>query len=175
MTCASCANRIERKLNKLDGVTATVNYATEKATVDFDAVERGAGAARGGRRGGRLPGRAAVRRAGGAPATRPDETAPLRQRLLVSLALMLPVLAMAMIPPLQFDTWQWLSLTLAAPGRRVGRAAVPPRGVGEPQARHRDDGHADLASACSPRSAWSLYALFLGDAGDARDDDDAST
>ena len=115
MTCASCANRIERKLNTLDGVTATVNYATEKAAVDYDAAAVD-------------PGQlvAAVEAAGyqavlpsaepsGSAAQEVDETAPLRQRLLVSLALMLPVLAMAMIPPLQFDNWQWLSLTLAAP------------------------------------------------------------
>ena len=110
MTCASCANRIERKLNKLDGVTATVNYATERATVDYDAeaVE---------------PAQlvAAVEAAGyaaslpEAAAGPEDELAALRRRLLVSLALMLPILAMAMIPPLQFESWQWLSLTLAAP------------------------------------------------------------
>ena len=62
MTCASCANRIERKLNRLDGVTATVNYATEKATVEFDPGAVAPRAARRGRRGGRLPGRAARRR-----------------------------------------------------------------------------------------------------------------
>ena len=88
MTCASCANRIERRLNKLDGVTATVNYATEKATVDFDADGRRARAARRRRRGRRLPGRAAVgargdaRRARGRRAT----TAPLRRRLILSRA-----------------------------------------------------------------------------------------
>jgi Cu+-exporting ATPase len=97
MTCASCANRIERRLNKLDGVSASVNYATETATVEFDPA---------------VPPEALVEAVESAgyqavlPSTAPetaeeiDETAPLRRRLLVSLALMLPVLAMAMIPPL---------------------------------------------------------------------------
>ena len=90
MTCASCANRIERKLNKLEGVTASVNYATEKATVDYDAVAVAPDALL-----------RAVEAAGykatlpaaepAAAAEEPDPTAPLRQRLLVSLALMLPV------------------------------------------------------------------------------------
>src|ERR687895_287124 len=95
MTCASCANRIERKLNKLDGVSATVNYATEKAKVEYDSAAV-------------APEQliAAVKAAGYQavlPAAEPatgeretDETAPLRQRLLISFALMLPVLAMAM-------------------------------------------------------------------------------
>src|SRR5688572_18935189 len=115
MTCASCANRIERKLNKLDGVTATVNYATEKATVDFDggavepeqlveAIE--------------AAGYQAVLPAAdpdpGQP-TESDETAPLRRRLAISGVLTVPVLLMSMIPALQFDNWQWLALQLATP------------------------------------------------------------
>src|SRR5215210_4725926 len=111
MTCASCASRIERKLNQLDGVTASVNYATEKATVEYAASVE--------------PERLleAVEAAGYQavlPADKPEElhvegneTAPLRQRLLVSAALTLPVLLVAMIPPLQFDNWQWVSLALA--------------------------------------------------------------
>src|SRR5687768_13050940 len=112
MTCASCANRIERKLNKLDGVTATVNYATEKAkvshpvTVSTDDLLR------------------TVEAAGYAAAlpTPPDavtpaepERDPLLQRLLVSTALSVPVVAMAMVPAWQFTYWQWASLALAAP------------------------------------------------------------
>ena len=111
MTCASCANRIERRLNTLDGVTATVNYATERATVDYDAaaVE---------------PAQlvAAVEAAGyvaalpqsdePAAAEPADETAPLRQRLLVSLALMLPVLAFATLitgaTAGLWGLWAWL-------------------------------------------------------------------
>ena len=76
MTCASCANRIERKLNKLDGVTASVNYATEKARVEFDPGAVAPRAARGRRRGRRLPGRAALHRAG--PTRRPSRTRPRR-------------------------------------------------------------------------------------------------
>ncbi|MFG1711359.1 cation transporter, partial [Nonomuraea sp. M3C6] len=113
MTCASCANRIERKLNKMDGVTATVNYATEKAKVTFpegvdpqeliSEVEKAGYTAA-------LP----------APPTAEeaepeDELRPLRNRLITSVVLSVPVVAMAMIPALQFTNWQWLSLTLAAP------------------------------------------------------------
>ena len=162
MTCASCANRIERKLNKLDGVTASVNYATEKATVDYDA-------------GAVEPEQliAAVEAAGyhavlpsGEPATAEeiDETAPLRRRLLVSLALMLPVLAMAMIPQLQFDNWQWLSLTLAAPV--VVWGAWPFHRAAWANLKH---GAATMDTLISvgvlAAFAWSLYALFFGDAG----------
>ena len=162
MTCASCANRIERKLNKLEGVTASVNYATEKAAVEFDAAAV-------------APEQlvAAVESAGYQavlPSAEPaatdavDETAPLRQRLLVSLALMLPVLAMAMIPPLQFDNWQWLSLTLAAPV--VVWGAWPVHRAAWANLKH---GAATMDTLISvgvlAAFAWSLYALFLGDAG----------
>ncbi len=114
MTCASCAGRVERKLNTLEGVEATVNYATEKATVRFDA--------------GRVTPAdliAAVEAAGyaahlpsadpAAPAAAEDPTRALRRRLTFAVALSLPVLALAMIPALQFDYWQWLSLQLATP------------------------------------------------------------
>src|SRR3712207_1270015 len=109
MTCASCANRIEKKLNKLDGVTATVNYATEKAKVSFGAgitpedliatVEKTGYTAE-------LP-RPPQDEPIGTPA---DPVRALRVRLLVSTTLTLPVIAMAMVPALQFDYWQWLSL-----------------------------------------------------------------
>jgi Cu+-exporting ATPase len=162
MTCASCANRIERKLNKLDGVSASVNYATERATVDYDTtlVE---------------PEQlvAAIESAGyhavlpqAEPDTAPeaDETAPLRRRLLISIALTLPVLAMAMIPPLQFDNWQWLSLTLAAPVVIWG--AWPFHRAAWANLKH---GAATMDTLISvgvlAAFAWSLYALFLGDAG----------
>jgi Cu+-exporting ATPase len=165
MTCASCANRIERNLNKLEGVNASVNYATEKATVEFDAaaVEP-------------LQLVAAVEAAGyqavlpdtgpaGAPGDdEVDETAPLRQRLLVSLALMLPVLAMAMIPPLQFDNWQWLSLTLAAPV--VVWGAWPFHRAAWANLKHATATMDTLISVgVLAAFAWSLYALFIGDAG----------
>jgi P-type Cu+ transporter len=160
MTCASCANRIERKLNKLDGVSASVNYATETASVEFDAAVAPEVLV------------AAVESAGYQavlPADEPaaeevDETAPLRQRLLVSLALMLPVLAMAMIPPLQFDNWQWLSLTLAAPV--VVWGALPFHRAAWVNLKH---GAATMDTLISlgvlAAFAWSLYALFIGDAG----------
>ena len=116
MTCASCANRIERRLNKLDGVAATVNYATETATVEYDAARRGR---RSSSRRSRppatappLPPPSTTRRA---PAEDDDAAAPLRRRLVVSALLSLPVLLMSMIPALQFDNWQWLSLQLATP------------------------------------------------------------
>src|SRR5687767_7245825 len=117
MTCASCANRIERKLNKMDGVTATVNYATEKARIDFpegldpaDLVrtveQAGYGAA--------LP-RPAKSEAEPGDEDVDDPTRSLRQRLIVSALLTVPVIALAMVPAWQFTNWQWLSLTLAAP------------------------------------------------------------
>ena len=119
MTCASCAARIEKKLNKIDGVTASVNFATEKARVDYvgevspeelvAAVEETGYKAE-------LP-KPSTPDAGSeaSAAEGTDPTASLRQRLLVSLALTVPVIAMAMVPALQFTNWQWLSLTLAAP------------------------------------------------------------
>ena len=162
MTCASCANTIERRLNALEGVNASVNYATEKASVDFDA-------------GAVAPEQllAAVESAGyqavlpaTEPAARPefDETAPLRQRLLVSLALTLPLLALAMIPPLQFDNWQWLSLTLAAPV--VVWGALPFHRAAWANLKHATATMDTLISLGVLASfGWSLYALFLGDAG----------
>jgi Cu+-exporting ATPase len=114
MTCASCANRIERKLNKLDGVTATVNYATEQATVEYDeaavtpddlvkAVEAAGYKAV-------LPAQETE------PAAEPtDPTRSLLRRLVVSWLLTLPVLAVSMVPALQFDNWQWVALQLATP------------------------------------------------------------
>ncbi|MET0161777.1 MAG: cation transporter, partial [Microbacteriaceae bacterium] len=104
MTCASCANRIERKLNKLPGVEASVNYATEKASVRSDGVSRDELVA-------------AVEAAGYAvrsPAA-PPQRDPLLQRLLISAALALPVLVLSMAPALQFPNWQWLVLALGAP------------------------------------------------------------
>ncbi|TAL24745.1 MAG: cation-translocating P-type ATPase, partial [Frankiales bacterium] len=114
MTCASCANRIERKLNKLDGVTATVNYATEQASVQYDEavvtpedLVRAVEAA----------GYTAVLPTAAPP--EPDEpvdpTRALRRRLAISWLLTLPVLAVSMVPALQFDNWQWVALQLATP------------------------------------------------------------
>jgi Cu+-exporting ATPase len=163
MTCASCANRIERKLNKLEGVTATVNYATERATVDFDsgavAPEQLVATVEAAGYRAVLPSAKTPEAAGPA-----DETSELRQRLLVSLALMLPVLAMAMIPPLQFESWQWLSLTLAAPV--VVWGALPFHRAAWANLKHATATMDTLISVgVLAAFGWSLYALFFGDAG----------
>ena len=143
MTCASCANRIERKLNKLDGVTATVNYATETAYVEYgDGL--GARAAGRGRRGRRLPRGPADRRTGaGRAEPQHDPTAQLRRRLIISALLSRAGAADRDDPGAAV---RQLAVAVAAAGdagRSVGGVAVSPRRVGEPQARHRDDGHAD--------------------------------
>lgn len=168
MTCASCANRIERKLNKLDGVSATVNYATEKAKVSFAddvtpddlvaAVEAaGYGAT--------LPRPPASSRpdAGDLPAAE-DPVAALRRRLLVSTVLTVPVVAMAMVPALQVTYWQWLSLTLAAPV--VVWGAFPFHRAAWTNLRHGTSTMDTLISLGTLAAlGWSLYALFWGSAG----------
>jgi Cu+-exporting ATPase len=164
MTCASCANRIERKLNKLDGVSASVNYATEKATVDFDpdavAPEQLLDAVRAAGYDAVLP-----RPADEAPApAEVDELAPLRTRLIVSAILTVPLLLLSMVPPLQFDNWQWLALQLATPVALWG--AWPFHRAAWANLRH---GAATMDTLISvgvlAAYGWSLYALFLGDAG----------
>jgi Cu+-exporting ATPase len=168
MTCASCAARVEKKLNKLDGVTATVNFATEKAAVSFpgtmipddliEVVERTGYTAA-------LPAPPAEPAAGAGPAGEGrDETAALRQRLLVSLLLAVPVVLLAMVPALQFRNWQWLSLALAAPVAVWG--AWPFHRAALVNARHGAATMDTLISVGVTASfAWSLYALFFGDAG----------
>ena len=170
MTCASCANRIERKLNKLEGVEATVNYATEKAAVsyDADAVE---------------PDQllAAVEAAGYKAALPADEAGAdvgahdhmnhddpgdrLGLRLVVAALLAAPLLAMSMIPALQFNNWQWLSLQLATPV--VIWAAWPFHRATWANLKH---GAATMDTLISVGTLsawlWSLYALFLGNAGE---------
>ena len=166
MTCASCANRVERKLGKLPGVTASVNYATEKAHVSatpntdvaalIAAVESAGYTAA-------VP--APAHLGEGTEASEvPSETDALRQRLLISAALSLPVLLMSMIPLLQFDNWQWLALTLAAPVAVWG--ALPFHRAAWVNARH---GGATMDTLISvgviAAFLWSLYALFFGMAG----------
>jgi Cu+-exporting ATPase len=167
MTCATCANRIEKRLNRMEGVTASVNYATERAAVEFDpaAVAPGdllAAVEAVGYRAHLPTAGAEDRGAGDGP---PDETAALRRRLVVSAALALPVLLMAMVPALQFDNWQWLSLTLASPV--VVWGAWPFHRAAWANLRH---GAATMDTLVSvgvlAAWLWSLYALFLGDAGD---------
>ncbi|MFC9763419.1 heavy metal translocating P-type ATPase [Rhodococcus jostii] len=162
MTCASCANRIERKLNKLDGVTATVNYATEKARVHYDAADVSPEDLV-----------ATVEQAGYTarlPEVKPpapeeeDPAAELRQRLLVSAVLTVPVVAMAMVPALQFTNWQWLSLTLAAPV--VVWGAWPFHKAAWTNLRHGTATMDTLVSMGTLAAfGWSLYALFWGTAG----------
>jgi Cu+-exporting ATPase len=167
MTCASCAARIERKLNRIDGVTASVNYATEKAKVTFAepvttnaliaAVESTGYTAH-------LP--VTVREAS-ASAQSPvdDPTRSLRERLVISAVLAVPVIALAMIPALQFDAWQWLSLTLAAPVVTWG--AWPFHRAAWTNLRHAAATMDTLISVGTLAAfGWSLYSLFLGDAGD---------
>jgi P-type Cu+ transporter len=175
MTCASCASRIERKLNKLDGVTATVNYATEKAKVSFPAEY--------------VPtDLVAVVEAAGYTAVLPEPPAPvepaaagepprttaelederraasLRQRLTTAVVLSVPVVLMAMIPALQFRNWQWASLTLSAPV--VTYAAWPFHKAAWTNLKHRAATMDTLVSVgVSAAFLWSLWALFFGDAG----------
>ncbi|MFF7007839.1 heavy metal translocating P-type ATPase, partial [Streptomyces fimicarius] len=213
MTCASCAARVEKKLNRMDGVTATVNYATEKARVTFGeglelgdlvaTVEKTGYTARPVTR----PERKAPAAAEAAPApnaeakakaeagagagaeaeTKPEpepeaeaeaEAAPggvaepdastesdsLRQRLVVSAVLAVPVVLLAMIPALQFDSWQWLSLTLAAPV--VVWGGLPFHRAAWTNAKHGAATMDTLVSLGTLAAfGWSLWALFLGDAG----------
>ena len=165
MTCASCANRIERKLNKLDGVVASVNYATEKARVTVPAgydpqqliaeVEKTGYTAA-------LP---APKHDTNTAAPQEDpELTSLRQRLIGAAVLSIPVIAMAMIPALQFTYWQWASLTLAAPV--IVWAAWPFHKAAFTNLRH---GAATMDTLISMGTlaafGWSLYALFFGSAG----------
>ncbi|WP_043441998.1 heavy metal translocating P-type ATPase [Arthrobacter sp. L77] len=168
MTCASCANRIEKRLNKLEGVSATVNYATEKAKVTFPAhlahedlvaeVEKAGYTAI-------LPQpkKPSAEQAGiGAGGT--DEVAALRTRLLISTVLSVPVILMAMVPALQFTYWQWLSFALAAPV--LVWVALPFHRAAWANLKH---GTATMDTLISMGTiaafSWSTYALFLGTAG----------
>jgi P-type Cu+ transporter len=165
MTCASCAARIEKKLNKIDGVTATVNFATEKAHVEYigdvsadqlvQTIEQAGYSAQ--------P-QTPKTEESDADSEAGDPAAALRQRLLISLVLTVPVIAMAMIPALQFTNWQWLSLTLAAPV--VVWGAWPFHQAAWANLRH---GTATMDTLISMGTiaafGWSIYALFWGTAG----------
>jgi len=171
MTCASCAAKIEKKLNALDGVTATVNYATDKATVTYApgavepeelvvAVESlGYGAT--------LPAHAShdaapAERGGGHDHAEPIDQA--RQRLLVSAVLAIPVIALSMVPALQFDEWMWLAFTLASPV--VVWGAWPFHRATWTNLRHGATTMDTLISiGVLAAYGWSVYALFWGDAG----------
>ncbi|MEV0489471.1 heavy metal translocating P-type ATPase [Streptomyces atratus] len=207
MTCASCAARVEKKLNRMDGVTASVNYATEKARVAFGAgtrladliatVEKTGYTAQPAQRPVPPPppaktpsapeatGPAEAERAEGAEQSRASEetthtdTAPeeaeaergaadalaaLRQRLIVSAVLAAPVVLLAMVPSFQFDNWQWLSLTLAAPV--VVWGGLPFHRATWTNLRHGAATMDTLVSVGTLAAfGWSLWALFFGDAG----------
>ncbi|MDH6676231.1 Cu+-exporting ATPase [Rhodococcus sp. LBL1] len=167
MTCASCAARVEKKLNKIEGVTATVNYATEKAKIAFaegvstddlvTAVENAGYTAT-------LPAPPTTDESDGAEDPHDRELASLRTRLIVSAVLSIPVIAMAMVPALQFTNWQWLSLTLAAPV--IVWAGLPFHRAAWTNLRHGAATMDTLISlGTSAAFAWSLYALFFGTAG----------
>ncbi|MFB4299795.1 heavy metal translocating P-type ATPase [Actinomadura sp. NTSP31] len=168
MTCASCANRIERKLNRLEGVTATVNYATEKARVEFPAgvspadlvatVEQAGYTAE-------LPAPPKSESEAGEEREPDDGLRTLRQRLITSVVLAVPVIAMAMAPALQFDNWQWLSLTLASPV--VVYAGWPFHKAAWTNLRHGAATMDTLVSVGTLAAfGWSLWALFFGTAGE---------
>jgi len=165
MTCASCAARVEKKLNRMDGVSATVNYATEKAKVSYPAGIQVADLI------------ATVVKTGYTaeePAPPEPETpstpeadpelASLRERLSVSALLAVPVVLLSMIPALQFDNWQWLALTLAAPV--VVWGGLPFHRAAFTNARHGAATMDTLVSVGTLAAfGWSLWALFWGDAG----------
>ncbi|WTN74652.1 heavy metal translocating P-type ATPase [Streptomyces sp. NBC_00624] len=169
MTCASCAARIEKKLNRMDGVTATVNYATERAKVSYRdegmsvqdliaTVEKTGYTAREPA----PPVRTEESTPGGEGEA--DALRPLRQRLLTAVVLAVPVIAMAMIPALQFMYWQWLSLALTAPV--ITYAAWPFHRAAWTNARHGAATMDTLISVgTSAAFLWSVWALFFGTAG----------
>jgi Cu+-exporting ATPase len=170
MTCASCAARVERRLNKLDGVTATVNYATERASIeappDIDLAELIAAVEAAGytARDARPQPAAAAGGADHAPDPAEEEARRLRDRFVVSALLAAPVIVLAMVPALQFEYWQWLSLTLTAPVVTWG--AWPFHRAAWRNLRHATATMDTLISlGVLAAFGWSLYALFLGDAG----------
>ncbi|HEX4775327.1 MAG TPA: heavy metal translocating P-type ATPase [Acidimicrobiia bacterium] len=169
MTCASCAAHVEKRLNQLDGVHASVNFATETAHVDApDGIANEALVAAVEAAGYRAwlptaPGTSAEE-PGGERDERDDETRALRTRLLGSLVLTVPVVLLAMISTFQFRNWQWMSLMLAAPV--VVWGAWPFHRAAWANLRH---GAATMDTLISlgvlAAFGWSLWALFVGDAG----------
>ena len=160
MTCTSCAARIEKKLNRMEGVSATVNYATEKATVQVsDSVEPAA--------------LIATIEQAGYGATLPAETVDehqreldaLHRRLLVTIAMSVPVIAMSMVPVLQFPGWQWLSLLLSV--AVVGWGGWPFHRATLINLRHAQATMDTLISLGTVAAlGWSAYAMFTGAAGE---------
>ncbi|WP_393082837.1 heavy metal translocating P-type ATPase [Streptomyces sp. LN704] len=168
MTCASCAARVEKKLNRMDGVTATVNYATEKAKVSYPVgvpvADLIATVVKTGYTAEEPPPPPTGTPEPAAGAAEDPELASLRERLVVSALLALPVVLMSMVPALQFDNWQWLSLTLAAPV--VVWGALPFHRAAFTNARHGAATMDTLVSVGTLAAfGWSLWALFRGHAG----------
>ena len=178
MTCASCAARVEKKLNKLAGVSATVNYATEKARVSYtgevtpdvlvETVERTGYTATVPAPRHTVASSVGIRHQRATldePAVAPDAAATLRQRLLVSAALTAPVVLLAMVPALQFRYWQWASLVLAAPVVIWG--GLPFHRATWLNLRHGQSTMDTLVSIGTLAAfGWSLFALFFGTAGE---------
>jgi P-type Cu+ transporter len=156
MTCASCAARVEKKLNELAGVSANVNYATELASVAYDQDRV------------RLPDLVHAVEAAGYTAALPsdagakaDVVRPLRNRLLVSLALTVPLLLLAMVPPLQFGGWEWLAFALATP--IVLWAGLPFHRAALVNARHLAATMDTLVSLGTLAAwGWSVVVLVTG-------------
>ncbi|MFF7769753.1 heavy metal translocating P-type ATPase [Streptomyces massasporeus] len=165
MTCASCAARVEKKLNRMDGVSATVNYATEKARITCpEGTEVADLIATVVKTGYTAEEPAPPREEASTAEDEDPELTALRGRLVVSAALAVPVILLAMIPALQFDNWQWLSLTLAAPV--VVWGGLPFHRAAWTNARHGAATMDTLVSLGTLAAfGWSLWALFLGDAG----------
>ncbi|WP_328546975.1 heavy metal translocating P-type ATPase [Streptomyces platensis] len=181
MTCASCAARVEKKLNRMDGVVAAVNYATEKAQVSYGGgvsvgdliatVERTGYTARppappepAGPTGAADPTDAAQDDGADLYTNPQADLRPLRQRLTVSAVLAVPVIVLAMVPALQFVYWQWLSLALAAPV--VVWGGLPFHRAAWTNLRHGAATMDTLVSLGTLAAfGWSVWALFLGDAG----------
>ncbi|WP_307844409.1 heavy metal translocating P-type ATPase [Actinotalea solisilvae] len=172
MTCASCAARIERRLNKVSGVEASVNFAMESATVAFTApatvaqlIDEIAAAGYGAT----LPPEPVESTVDGAEAAEPVDRVDvaliaLRRRLVLSGLLTTPVLVLAMLPPLQFEHWQWLSLTLASPV--VVWGGMPFHRAAAKNLRHATATMDTLISmGVTAAYLWSVWALFLGEAG----------
>ena len=163
MTCAACASRIERKLKKLDGVTATVNYATEQARVELPdgfgsdlAVDDLIATIEATGYGAHLP---------ADDLEGPDRLTDLRRRLVVAIVLGVPVLLLSMVPALQFDGWQWVALVLATPVATC--AAWPFHRAMVLNLRHGQATMDTLISVgVSAAYLWSVWALFFTDAGE---------